>query len=574
MEITELQKKILEKRLIERDERFQLEDYFYTPENKIIKTYEPMKDIQESAKLINNHIQNKNIIIIATDIDCDGINSGAMGYYFFNKIMSIEDKNIKLVISSRKFARGFNSDLMKKIDIILKDNINSKGIIITADMGSYDNENYKLFKNKYPYLDIVVTDHHEIPENNYPTEANYVINPQRKDNIFGKKLCGCGVLFMLLYEIYKLNNDKESSFIDLGEQLLPFVSIATIVDMMSMKDIFNRYLIRKGLLSGNENNNRNYVNYKSLLNIPNDITYKDCSSLIGPLLNTANRVSAEEFCLASLISKDDDRSLKFLEYIQSLNKIRKKNTDICLNNFLTSYDYKYQNSYIGVIDSNMFISGSVASAISGMYLKPSIIFLNNNRDTLSGSARSGVDGLNVLDTIKSLPSDIVIDVAGHKSACGVSIYKNKLEEFRELFDKKIEEELNKLVLPTYDPEIILSHNDITINKAFEIMSVGPYGIDFPEPIITTGEPMIIKDLVPIRNFYKIVFVLANGNLITGIHFFRTNSKYNISSMNIRDIIKPGMKVQVLFYLGIDYYKRDPEPQLEIIDIIPQLGEVI
>jgi hypothetical protein len=33
-----------------------------------------------------------------------------------------------------------------------------------------------------------------------------------------------------------------------------------------------------------------------------------------------------------------------------------------------------------------------------------------------------------------------------------------------------------------------------------------------------------------------------------------------------------MKVQVLFTLGINYYKKDPEAQLEIIDIIPQFGD--
>ena len=575
MEITDLQYNILEKRLKEKDDRFSIEDYAFTPENKIYKTLQPnLTDLDSAAKLVVQHIKEHNVIILATDIDCDGISSGAMGWYCFKDILEVDKDFLKLIISSRKFKRGFNSDLVKKVDKIFKDDITPQGLIITADMGSYDNTTYIELKTKYPNLDIIVTDHHEIPDDNYPTYANYLINPQRDDNTFGKKLCGCGVLFMLLIKVhhYLFNSENDfSSFDTISAELAPFVAVATIVDMMSMKDIFNRYLIKLGLMHGNEID-RNYANYKSLLNIPGDITFKDCSSLIGPLINTANRTSSEEFCLAALTSDEDKNSMKFLSYINDLNKVRKKTTEECLNQFLSSYDFKYTNSYVGTIDTKLFIGGSVAGAVSGMYLKPSVIFQNTTKDIIPGSARSGIDGLDILSIFKSLPKDIVVDAAGHKSACGISIYRNRLEDFRELFDKQVENSLKDLILPTYEPEILLTHEELNLNKALEIMQVGPYGVDFQEPILSTTEPLIVKELIPIRSFYKLTFIKNDKTEITGMHFFKTNSKMNINSINIRDMIKPGMKVQVLFTLGINYYKKEPEAQLEIIDIIPQFGE--
>lgn len=581
MELTELQYKILNNRLQEKDDRFSIEDYVYTPLKKIFKTLQPnLTDLDNAAKLVVKHMKKDDPIILAVDIDCDGISSGAMGYYCFSNLFEKLTCELKLIISSRNFKRGFNSDLVKKLDIffqdfnkIIKREYDNSALIITADMGSYDNLTYKEIKEKYPNVNIIVTDHHEIPDDNYPTYANYLINPQRKDNTFGKKLCGCGVLFMLLLKTahYYFENDEFNNFESILPELSPFVAIATIVDMMSMKDIFNRFLIKTGIMYGNELD-RNYANYKSLLNIPGDITFKDCSSLIGPLINTANRTSSEEFCLAALTSDNDKNSMKFLTYINDLNKVRKKTTEECLNQFLSSYDFKYTNSYVGLINTKLFIGGSVASAVSGMYLKPSVIFQNTSRDIISGSARSGIDGLDILTIFKSLPKDIVVDAAGHKSACGVSIYKNKLEEFRELFDKQVELILKDLILPTYEPEISLTQDELTLDKALEIMQVGPYGVDFQEPILTTTTPLVVKELFPIRSFYKITFIKEDKSEVVGMHFFKTNSKFNINSINIRDMIKPGMKVQVLFTLGINYYKKDPEAQLEIIDIIPIFGE--
>ena len=570
-----ISKDILEKRLIEKDDRFEIEDYINLPSDKIMSIIEPIIDSVEAAKLIKKHIDNKNLIVLAVDIDCDGINSGSMGYKAFRSIFNVEKENIKLVISSRLYKRGFNQDLINKINKIKTSMNREIGLVITADMGSYDNENYKLFKKNNPNTDIIVTDHHQVPYDNYPTEVNYFVNPHRKENTFGKQLCGCGVLFMLIREVYLQYYPDRFDYLtyqDLGS-LIPFVALATIVDMMSMKDIFNRYLISVGLDTF-ISYDRNFVNYFNLFKI-NRITYKECSTLIGPLINTANRVSAEEYCLSSLSTENDAISIKFLNYIQELNKIRKAKTDEALSEFMQRYDNKYLNSYIGTINSDIYISGSVASSISSTYLKPSIIFLNSRNDIIGGSGRSGIDGLDILSILKDMPKDIVIDAAGHKSACGVSIYKNKLEEFRELFDKKIEDVLKEYQLPSYEPEGTL-HVDGLELLADDIINTGPYGVDFPEPIWTTYENFTVRYLIPIRNFYKIVFTYEDSiegtKEIIGMHFFRTISKNNINILNIRDKIKPGMEVKLLFYLNYDYHKSEPELQLEIVDIIPQLGE--
>lgn len=569
---------LLNKRFKDYNTKYDLTDYIDLPDS-ILNDFVPLTDSKEAAKLILKHIDNKSLIVFAVDIDNDGINSGAIGYNGLRKIFNVSKDNLKLVISSRKFPRGFNQNLMDKIENIKKKTGREIGLVITADMGSYDNENYKRFKLLNPNTNIIVTDHHEVPLDNYPTEVDYLINPQKdkklnehENEVFGPCLCGCAVLFMLIYEIAKLKypqmtNDK---FIggeeypvawDIVEPLVPYVALATIVDMMSMRNIYNRFLIKKGIISlhSTYGEDRNFLNFQKVLKLKN-LSYRECSSQIGPLVNTANRVTAEEMCLLSFIIDDDERSLQLMEYINNLNKIRKEEVDNLISELMRNQPSDLKNVYVNKINSKMFISGSVAGAFSTLYNVPAIIFLNSSKDILYGSARSNVD---ILPILKKLPKEIVVDAAGHNRACGVSIYTDRYHDFCQLINKELEGVVDTSSELEAEYEL-----EPTLHLADVVHRAGPYGVDYPEPIFKYN--FIVKELIPIRTFYKLVLTnIDTKEDIEAMYFFRNKSKLNLNFINMRDIIRRGMKVETYYYIKIDYYKKDSQVMLEIIDIIPK-----
>lgn len=542
--------------------KFTQEDFLLKDMNKIESLFEKeekLKDIQEASKLLFDYIINGYYIIVAVDLDNDGISSGYIGNYCLKHIFNLTYDNYNLIISSRHHPRGFNMDMIEQIN---KKNIKNKILLITADMGTYDNNNYILLKNRYRDIKIIVTDHHQVPYDNYPSSVDYLINPQRKDNNFGKDFCGCCVFYLLLRETVKSLEDKEKlEKFDKG--VLPYVASATLVDIMSISNIYNRYFVKKGISYLNQHEYRNFEYIKKLLRINSNITYKELSTKIGPLINTANRTSTEKFCLLGLITDNNDTSVRMLDYINRLNKQRKDNVSELLNTAIEQIDTKYTDSFVVIINSKLYISGNIASSLSGLYKRPSIVFLNNNsRNTLQGSGRAGIEGLDLLNILKRLPNDIVESANGHKGACGVSIYRERYEDFKRLFNQEVQKDLLHIKIQPLEPELVISQNDINIDLYNKLQMLAPYGLNWREPIITTSESFTIIDMIPIKSFYKIILGMENGDNISGTMFFSNITKNNLTFLNIHNKLKQLDKVKVYFNLSI----FDNKLSLDILDI--------
>lgn len=529
-----------------------------------------LPDINQAVNELIYALITKKVIILCVDIDHDGCASGVIGYKFLTTLFPTLTPKVRLIISSRKFKRGFNQDMIDKIEsYVNKENV-IPGLIITADMGSSDNQRYKLIKDTYKDIKIIVTDHHTVEEDNYPTYANAFINVQRDDFKLEKCICGCATLFFLLvstyFKFYKIQ-DKD---INLFKDYLPYVAAATIVDSMSMKYPINRYLVKLGLQYLNLYPDRNFSTIKKLLRLPNILRYKDIAMSIGPLINTGNRLSFEQLTLYSLTTEDDNKSLELMRKLSELSKIRKQMTNDVLQNTLNMnniYEYKYVTVVKTI--SRINIAGVIANNILGMTNTPCICFLDNNSDILIGSARS-IDGVNLLSIVRTL-SDYIIEANGHEAAFGISIRKEKFEEFKQQLNIALQPVINNLPKSTLQAELMLSHEDLTIDTMSKIDMISPYGVDWKQPICSCVETFKIIDIFPIKNFYKLTFQLVNGLTITGMHFFKDNITSGIYSYNFMDIIKIGMRVKLFFYLTLSYYK-EYSIGLEIIDIYPRHKE--
>lgn len=539
----------------------------------ILKDIEQIPDIKQAAELIITHIKKESLIVSLGDIDTDGCTASYITYKMLIELFGVKKENIRVVVGTREQGRGITDVLIEKIHYLEEKNKRKIGLLILSDHGSTDELKFQELKKYNPTLDILLTDHHQIEYDNYPSTANVFVNTQRNDTAYTKTICGCMTIFLVLFYTYhkyykKTINDVLS--------YVPYVAIATIVDMMSMKTPINRYIIQLGLQELAKTQDKKLIILKTILNLQETVTFRDISISIGPYINTANRFGIEELLMLGLISDDDEKILKIFNYLFSLNTIRKNITEDSIIEAYNSIDInKYSSSAVCIIQPNKFranINGVVAATIGQMTKTPCICFTKNNNKTIAGSCRVDLPGFNLLKILKDIQNkypNIVISAHGHKSACGVQIYKNKINEFKDILNQKSEVVLKTLEVKPVEYEFFLEPYELNLTTAIDVMQVGPFGIDYEIPIFTTT-PLTVVSVTPIRTFYKIIFKNSIDEKILAMHFFRYSNDDIANRINFLDVIKPGMNVNVLFTLELDTYNTKSNFMLNIVSIKPTI----
>lgn len=580
--MNELEQKILNTIYNNRISKTESDNWYKGDLNNIInkpytikELYEYIKnlpDIDKASDILFKHIRSYSTIFFCIDIDHDGCTSGVVAKLAIKELFKEYDIKPFFIISSRKYNRGFNIDMLDRIRNILNINKSEKALIVTADMGTGDEENYSIIKKEYPNIDIIVTDHHTVTDN-YPKSADALVNVHREDFKLDKCICGCVTLFFLFVMVkYKETSImyNEEEFINVFKKLLPYACTSTLVDNMSLKYPINRYIIKLGLsIINSDSNDRNFNNFKKALKLPNELSYKDISMSIGPLINTGNRLGFEKLTLYSLIVDDDDKSKEYLNKLLVLSSIRKKIVSRTMETVINNNDvYELDNCVVVLSNTEAYIAGNIANNLTQMLGKPSICFNINNSDKLVGSARS-IKGIKLLPLLTKINNDypeLEIKAQGHNSAFGCSINKNGLDKFKKILNKELDGKYDMDSIKI-NPELHLKHEELNIDTVNIIYKLAPYGLDWEYPIVTTN-PMTVKDIIPINNFYKLNFILSTGEIISGLHFFRHQSFSGVNFQNFKDVIRRNQTVKLLFQLQKQYHNNQHSVILEIIDIEP------
>lgn len=576
--MTELQTKIINNRISKKEIKELYSNDITNVLNPInyfdiLKDIEQIPDIKKAAELLITHIKNESLIVSLGDVDTDGCTASYITYKMLIELFGVKKENIRVIVGTREQGRGVTDTLIEKIHYLEEKNKRKIGLLILSDHGSSDELKFQELKKQNPALKILLTDHHQVEYDNYPTTADAFVNTQRNDTIYTKTICGCMTIFLVLFYTYSKYYNKTINDV---LTYVPYVAIATIVDMMSMKTPINRYIIQLGLQELAKTQDKKLIMLKTILNLHDSVTFRDISVSIGPYINTANRFGVEELLMLGLISDDDEKILKIFNYLFNLNTIRKNITEDSIIEAYNSIDTnKYNSSVVCVIQPNKFranVNGVVAATIGQITRTPCVCFTKNNNKVMTGSCRVELQDFNLLEVLKNIQinyPDVVISAHGHKSACGIQIFTSKINEFKDILNKKSETILKTLKINPIQPEFFLEPYELNLTTAIDVLQAGPYGIDYETPIFTTT-PLEVVNIIPIRNFYKIIFKNSMNEKILAMHFFRYNNDDLANRINFLDIIKPGMNVNVLFTLELDTYSSELTFMLNIVSIKPTI----
>lgn len=159
-------------------------DFFYQDLYSLSSPFY-IKDIYTFIARIKEAIDGHEYILIYGDKDADGVSAAAIAYITLSKLT----EKVQAYVPDLAAGYGLNKEIL---DDYIKSGVT---LVITCDCGISNVTEITYLREQG--IDVLVTDHHDIPETLPPAYA--LFNPKLPDSGFATRdLCGAGVIFKLM----------------------------------------------------------------------------------------------------------------------------------------------------------------------------------------------------------------------------------------------------------------------------------------------------------------------------------------------------------------------------------------
>jgi single-stranded-DNA-specific exonuclease len=503
-----------------------------------------MKDMERAVTRIETAVTKEENILVYGDYDVDGTSSVSL----LSSYLKTYYPNVATYIPDR-YAEGYGISF-QGIDFA---DDNGFSLIIALDCGvkALDKVEYASEKN----IDFIICDHHR-PGPQLP-KAVAVLDPKRADcNYPYKELCGCGVGFKL---VQALASRRGQSIDDLL-LYLDLVATAIGADIVPITGE-NRILAYFGLKVINTNPR---TGFKAIIKQikKETLTITDVVFIIAPRINAAGRMKHGNHAVSLLTETNLEEAMKWAAEIEQYNTDRRDADKTITQQALIQIE---ENNEIDrkttvVFDENWHkgVIGIVASRLTETYYRPTLVFTRSG-EKLAASARS-VKGFDVYDALEGCAAHIE-QFGGHKYAAGLTLREEEYENFKEAFEKIVNETIDpKLLIPEIiiDTEINLSQ--ITPKMYRILKQFAPFGPGNMAPVFMTKELYDLgkgKRVGADKTHLRLVVRQRDSREITAIGFGLGDKE---------DIACKGKAFQAVYVIDENEWQGSVSLQLRLKDI--------
>lgn len=504
---------------------------------------ELLKDADKAVDIIINKIEQKKKIRIIGDYDIDGICSTTILYKALKETGAEVDYAVPHRIND---GYGINETL---IDAAIADGVDT---ILTCDNGIAAINQVEYAKSHN--LTVIITDHHDITFEENGTQKRYIypkadaiVNPKRDDCGYPfKMLCGAAVAYKLVEVLYKKRwlseYDKYKSSLDEYRQ---FAAIATIGDVVDLIDE-NRILVKNGLRSIANTKN---IGLRALIDICkidiNKLTPYSVGFVIGPCLNASGRLDTAKNAIELFLEADENTAKSKAMELYAFNEERKGMTESELSKALKIIDEtEIKNDKVLVIylpECHESIAGIIAGRIKELYYRPTFV-ITDAKDGAKGSGRS-IEGYNMFEEITKC-AGLLTKFGGHPMAAGISLDKDKIDEFRKRLNKNqtlTEQQLEPVVWI----DVPMPLNYVTYTLVEQLSVLEPFGKGNEKPVFADKD-LIVKSVNIIgkkSNVLKLMLEAQDGSVFEAIQFMYDGNKPQV-----------GQKIAITYYPDINEFR--------------------
>ena len=503
-----------------------------------------MPDMEKAVNRIIEAINKKEKTIIYGDYDVDGITSVTVLKSF------LEERGIQVnVYIPNRLNEGYGLNKTAMEEIAKQGN----KLMITVDCGitAVDEVEYaKTFG-----IETIITDHHE-PAEELP-KAIAVVDAKRKDNKYEcRNLAGVGVVFKLIQALsIKLGLDPKEYL-----KYLDIVCVGTISDIVPLTDE-NRVIVKLGLKLVEQTKN---LGLKEILQSCgySKINSTTISFGVAPRINACGRMGHQEEALNLLLSKEENEVKELTQKINEYNKTRQEIEKNIYNEAVEQIEKEGLDTQNTIVVSGKGwhhgVIGIVSSKITELYFKPSILLCEEDGEC-KGSGRS-IPGFDLHEALMEC-NDTIDKFGGHAMAVGINIKKEKVEEFKEEFEKIAKEKEVDKIIPILNLDAEIKLDDVNKEMVDSLKELEPFGEANKMPIFAFRNLKIDSIRSLSEGKHLRLSVKDNKNIINAIGF-------NMGVL--ADTYRIGDRVDIAGNLEINSFNGVDSIQINIKDIMKSI----
>ncbi|WP_057877549.1 single-stranded-DNA-specific exonuclease RecJ [Levilactobacillus paucivorans] len=422
-----------------------------------------LHDMQRGIDRIEDAIGADQQITIYGDYDADGVTSTSILYETLNEMGA----KVNYYIPNRfKDGYGPNVDAFKRLIAA------GTELFVTVDNGVAGND--AIAAAKAAGVDVVVTDHHELPET--LPEAYAIIHPRYPgaEYPFGG-LSGAGVAFKVAQALRE----------EIPQDLLDLAAIGTVADLVPLVDE-NRVLVHFGLqlLKQDERPGLQALMKTAGLK-PDELTEQSIGFGLAPRLNALGRLEDAAPAVEFLTTLDETQASQLAQQTESQNHKRQELVrQISSEALAQATDEAHQNRPTLIISGHGWhegVLGIVASKVVETTGKPALVLNVADDGHAKGSGRS-VAAFNLFTALDG-HRDLMTAFGGHHMAVGLTVPADKLEALADALD--VEAQNQKLTESGPSEVAVAASLDVatvTPDLYRELAQLAPFGTDNQQPL--------------------------------------------------------------------------------------------
>lgn len=462
---------------------------FLRPSKEMLHDAHQLKDADKAAELIRDAVEDWQKIRVIGDYDVDGIFSTYILTAGLRRIGADVSYDIPHRITD---GYGMNRRLVEQAKA---DGID---LIVTCDNGIKALDEVKLAKELG--MTVVVTDHHELGfdldeagEKQYRIpSADAVVNPHQPDCDYPfPQICGAVVAWKLvtvLYEVCGIAKEEAMAF-------LPYAAFATIGDIMPLRDE-NRSIVYFGLKEMPGVQNPGLLSLMERTGVVDrTVNPYDVGFILGPCFNASGRLDSALRGVGLLLEQDSSKASEAAEAMRNLNDQRKSMTEQGTEEAIAKIEEEGRAKddvlVVYVPELHESLAGIVAGRVKERYYRPTFV-LTDGKECVKGSGRS-IPGYSMAQKLHDV--EYLLDrYGGHPMAAGVSLQKDRIEEFRRVLNER-SGLTEKDLVATLWIDVAMPTAYITKELILQLEMLEPFGEGNEKPLFAE------KDVAPLGARY-------------------------------------------------------------------------
>ncbi len=445
-----------------------------------------LKGMEQAVAVIGEELDRGTKIRVIGDYDVDGICSAYILTRALREMGALADTAIPHRIRD---GYGLNEALINEAH---QDGVE---LIVTCDNGIAAQSQIALAREQG--IRVVVTDHHEVPfteekgrrvQQLPPAQA--VIDPWQEGCSYPwPGICGAVVAYKL---VQALGEHRDyPGLTELMEALLPFAAMATVCDVMELKDE-NRILVREGLKRFATCQN---PGLRALLEVsgldPAGVSAYHLGYVLGPCLNATGRLDTAKRALELLESENELQAMNAARELKELNDSRKNMTLQGVEEAVRLIESQGRLDLVMVVylpQVHESLAGIIAGRIKEKYHRP-VFVLTRGEEGVKGSGRS-IESYHMYDAMTRV-RQYFTKFGGHKMAAGLSMREEDVEPLRQALNADCgltQEDFTQLV--HIDVPMPARYADMGLARELEVLE--PCGVGNPRPLFAQKGLRLLK----------------------------------------------------------------------------------